>query len=402
MKTILVTGATDGIGRETSRQLLDRGLHVLVHGRTRAKAVACAAELARDTGNAQATAVWGDLSSMRRVVELSGQVRQHAPALDVLVHCLAIAFTLLPLLMHGQAGAVDELPTDAGTPAGSQGTPATTDTAKPSSERPALTDRQIGLRSAGFIAATSLAMGTYGMKKWWKDGFTGSFRTTDEGWFQADTEYGGADKIGHAFSNYVGTRLLTSMYQSFLYDRELALKLGTLTTLGTFTAIEIIDGYSERWKFSKEDFIMNVAGAGLGYFMETNPQWDAKIDFRLLYRRSQAGSERSSFDPFTDYPGQTFVLAVKASGFQTLRQHGWLRYLEGVVGYNARGFATAQGVRIEEPTRSLYVGIALNLSEILNDTVFRNSKGSRTQRTANGVLEFVQVPRTAAALDYKF
>ncbi|MGH8676882.1 MAG: hypothetical protein ACREUQ_00835, partial [Burkholderiales bacterium] len=115
-----------------------------------------------------------------------------------LARCLAIAFSLLSLLLYGQAGAVDELPTDAGIPAGNQGTPAATETAEPISEHPALTDRQIALRSAGFIAATSTVVGTYGLKKWWKDGFTGSFRTTDEGWFQADTEYGGADKLGHA------------------------------------------------------------------------------------------------------------------------------------------------------------------------------------------------------------
>ena len=37
-KTILVTGATDGIGRETARQLLELGHRVLVHGRSRDKA----------------------------------------------------------------------------------------------------------------------------------------------------------------------------------------------------------------------------------------------------------------------------------------------------------------------------------------------------------------------------
>ena len=38
MKTALVTGSTDGIGLETAHQLLATGMHVLVHGRSEAKA----------------------------------------------------------------------------------------------------------------------------------------------------------------------------------------------------------------------------------------------------------------------------------------------------------------------------------------------------------------------------
>lgn len=86
MKSVLVTGATDGIGRETARQLLAGGWHVLVHGRSEPKATEYAAALARETGNAQATPVWADLSDMAQVVRLAHQVRAQAPALDVLIN----------------------------------------------------------------------------------------------------------------------------------------------------------------------------------------------------------------------------------------------------------------------------------------------------------------------------
>jgi len=84
-RTILVTGSTDGIGRETARQLHALGHRVLVHGRGRAKAEARAGELAK-TGGAAVEPVWGDLSIMAEVVELARQVHAHAPVLDVLVH----------------------------------------------------------------------------------------------------------------------------------------------------------------------------------------------------------------------------------------------------------------------------------------------------------------------------
>jgi len=86
MKTALVTGATDGIGRETARQLLSRGLHVLVHGRTQSKATQQVKALSNGRPSVHAAPVWGDLSDMRQVVVLAQQVMQHAPTLDVLIN----------------------------------------------------------------------------------------------------------------------------------------------------------------------------------------------------------------------------------------------------------------------------------------------------------------------------
>jgi NAD(P)-dependent dehydrogenase (short-subunit alcohol dehydrogenase family) len=85
MKTVLVTGATDGIGRETARSLLERGWHVFVHGRSRAKAERCASELSAAQAAGQATPAWADLSKMAEVVDLSQQVLGLAPRLDVLI-----------------------------------------------------------------------------------------------------------------------------------------------------------------------------------------------------------------------------------------------------------------------------------------------------------------------------
>jgi hypothetical protein len=254
--------------------------------------------------------------------------------------------------------------------------------------------QQLRIRNASLIAGSSLLVGAYGLHKWWSDGFTGDFRTVGEGWFGQGTPYGGADKVGHAFFAYAGTRLLTRAFEEAGNDSNRALGLGVWTTLGIMTAVEVLDGYSRQYEFSKEDAIMNVAGAAVGYALERNPDLDRLIDVRLLYRPS-AGK----FDPFGDYSGQKYLLAVKASGVPALRDNPLLRYFELTAGYGTRGYESIPGIA---RSRHLYFGVSLNLSEILAQTVFRGtSERSRTQRATDLFFEFIQVPGIAALADHR-
>ena len=53
------------------------------------------------------------------------------------------------------------------------------------------------------------------------------------------------------------------------------------------------------------------------------------------------------------------------------------------------------------PTRHVYLGVALNLSELLRSTAFKdNTTPSRTQRLTETFLEFVQVPAAGMAADH--
>jgi NAD(P)-dependent dehydrogenase (short-subunit alcohol dehydrogenase family) len=86
VKVALVTGATDGIGFETARQLAAQGFRVLVHGRNAGKAGAAAQRIAASTPGASVEPVAADFARMADVVALARDVAAKAPALDVLLN----------------------------------------------------------------------------------------------------------------------------------------------------------------------------------------------------------------------------------------------------------------------------------------------------------------------------
>lgn len=241
----------------------------------------------------------------------------------------------------------------------------------------------LGERNALVIGLSSAAFATYGRIKWWDEGFGGGFKTRGEGWFGRGTEFGGADKLGHMFTTYASTRLLTPTFEAAGNPHDASVGLAALTTVGIFTGIEVADGFSRRYRFSGEDALVNLAGAALGVVMERHAGLDEKLDFRFGYRAS-AGS---GFDPFGDYAGQRYLAVVKADGFDSVRTTPLLRYLELGVGYQAR--FTPGGER----RRDAYVGISLNLSRLLADGFHGGRKvATLFQRSADLTFELVQFP----------
>ena len=270
----------------------------------------------------------------------------------------------------------------------------------PGSEEP--TSRGLRWKNAAVIGGIGITVGYYGAQGWWKDGFSGSFRTVDEGWFGRNTYAGGADKAGHAFFTYAGARLLTRGFEALGNDPGRALRLGAWTSLGVMTGVEVVDGFSKRFRFSMEDAVANAAGAAFAVLAETDPRIDALLDFRLLYRRSGDARRVGETDPIADYSGQTFLLAVKADGVPRLREIPVARYLELLVGYNTRGYEPNDGVK-RDPHRRIYYGVGINVSRLLSDTVFRGRlDGGKIQRGTDTLLEFLEVPGTAALTYRRF
>lgn len=259
---------------------------------------------------------------------------------------------------------------------------------------------QVRFRTWAVAGSLVGAVAAYGSAKWWQDGLVGEFKTVDEGWFGTQTTSGGIDKIGHAMGGYASTRLLANAFEAAGNPPGKARELALWTGLGTMMGIEIVDGFSTKWRFSKEDAIANLAGGALAYWLDSSPAADALIDLRIQYSPSTGPAGRHRFDPFGDYSGQRYLFVVKASGVPALQGHAWLRYLEFGVGYGARNFEPTSRTQLT-PTRNVYYGVSVNLAEFLRGTVWAGaSSRSRTQRATETFLEYVQIPALAVQGDH--
>ena len=85
-KHILITGATDGLGRQVALDLAGRGANILIHGRNQRKAQAVLEEIRGATGNEALSLLSADLASLASVRELAEKVKAAGERLDVLIN----------------------------------------------------------------------------------------------------------------------------------------------------------------------------------------------------------------------------------------------------------------------------------------------------------------------------
>jgi NAD(P)-dependent dehydrogenase (short-subunit alcohol dehydrogenase family) len=94
-KVMLVTGATDGLGRALATELARRGATVLVHGRDEAGGRDVIGQIGSETGNRELRWYGADLASLAEVRELADRLEREEERLDALV-CNAGIGTTLP------------------------------------------------------------------------------------------------------------------------------------------------------------------------------------------------------------------------------------------------------------------------------------------------------------------
>lgn len=85
-KTVLVTGATSGIGQETAIGLAKLGAQVIITGRKRERGEAAVAEIQQASGNPKVELIIADMTSQAEINRLADEVIKRYTRLDVLVN----------------------------------------------------------------------------------------------------------------------------------------------------------------------------------------------------------------------------------------------------------------------------------------------------------------------------
>ncbi|GEQ87006.1 oxidoreductase [Patiriisocius marinistellae] len=86
MKTIIITGSTDGIGKLTALKLAKDGNTVYIHGRSEAKVNAVVEEIKSASNNKNINGLVADFSDLKAVKNLADHIKKEIPKIDILIN----------------------------------------------------------------------------------------------------------------------------------------------------------------------------------------------------------------------------------------------------------------------------------------------------------------------------
>jgi len=163
-----------------------------------------------------------------------------------------------------------------------------------------------------------------------------------------------------------------------------AIWIGGLTALGFQTIIEIFDGFSQKWGFSKMDMVANILGTTL--FMS---QQFAFNEQRIQLRFSFHSTLFSKLNPdelgnnkwqrwLKDYNGQTYWLSINPASFMK-SSTTFPKWLNIAAGYGGEGMIGAVNnpskinnkvIPLYKRYRQYYFSIDADLTRLGNNNAF--------------------------------
>lgn len=100
-KIILITGSTDGIGKQTAIDLANIGHKIIIHGRDKIRVEKTIEEIKRQTGNNNIDSCSADFTSFKQVRKMAEDIKNRFERLDVLINNAGIYMKELILTEDG-------------------------------------------------------------------------------------------------------------------------------------------------------------------------------------------------------------------------------------------------------------------------------------------------------------
>jgi hypothetical protein len=262
-------------------------------------------------------------------------------------------------------------------------------------EAPEPENKRAKIVAAASIGAMHLGYATWSYFAWYRDADSEAWHLERGPAFGVGTYAGGADKLGHVWSNYSLTRATTAVLTAAGWRRTPSSFVSAGLTEVAFTLTEIQDGYV--FGFDPKDMVANLGGAALAVVMDNVPAVDRLFDFRLQYFPSRDYRrqlrENGSVDVGQDYTGQSYIVALHLGALPRMNESDytyWARYVDFAVGFEAHHYAPAPEIREVAPRQTLYLGLAVNMQGVLSELL----PDSRGRRIGRGIFEVYSLPYT--------
>jgi len=165
-------------------------------------------------------------------------------------------------------------------------------------------------------------------------------------YFNDNGEWLQVDKVGHATTAYNIAAIQSDLFYWAGVPRGTSALIGTGTALAFMTMIEIMDGHSTKWGFSKGDMLANLAGC----LLHQGQQWmwgQQRVGLKYSYHGTifpqYYPAELGSNLPqrmLKDYNGQTYWLSFNIASFLPASAN-FPRWLDVSAGYGAEGMIGA-------------------------------------------------------------
>lgn len=207
-------------------------------------------------------------------------------------------------------------------------------------------------------------------------------------YFNDNSEWLQMDKVGHATTAYyVGKLGINVLDWTGMKHRNAIIFGGALGSI-FLTSVEIFDGFSSEWGFSKGDILANTSGSAL--VIAEQLLWNEQ---RLSIKFSYSPSNYAAYRPnmlgknfqeslLKDYNGQTYWLSANLASFMN-KQTRFPKWLNIAIGYGADGMiggmsnpnidSNGNALPYFKRSRQYYLSLDVELSRIHTRSAFLNS-----------------------------